>query len=140
MDIPPPRELHSQMRQSERDRAVAEFKAAKTRLLLCTDVAGRGMDVKGLEYVVLYDFPTLEMWVHRSGRVGRAGREGVVYGFFPKTMKAVAGDVVRMLEEVRERERERGVQVPRCQCFAENSNNAMKTHNEDREGSGSTIN
>ena len=66
--------LHSLMSQQERDRALADFSAAKTMLLVATDVAGRGVHVRNLPIVVNYDFPSrLQTYVHRIGRTGRLG-------------------------------------------------------------------
>lgn len=67
-EIPVHATLHSSMHQSIRTKTITNFKALKLQLLLCTDVVGRGIDVKNLGYVILYDFPGLEGWVHRSGR------------------------------------------------------------------------
>jgi len=64
----------------------------------------RGLDVKGLEYVVNYDFPgNIEQYIHRCGRVGRGsqgeGVKGVVYTYFDRKFKAVASDMLEVLEE-----------------------------------------
>ncbi|GMH61487.1 hypothetical protein TrRE_jg9365 [Triparma retinervis] len=102
--VPSHAPLHGDIRQEIRTTTLNNFRAGKFQLLLCTDVAGRGVDVKGLKYVVLYDFPTnLETWVHRSGRVGRGGNgkkgvEGVVYSFFERKWRKMAEDVKTMLE------------------------------------------
>ncbi|GMH83341.1 hypothetical protein TrVE_jg6484 [Triparma verrucosa] len=102
--IPSHSTLHSSMSQTHRTTCIKNFRALKIQILLCTDVVGRGIDINNLNYVVLYDFPTLENWVHRSGRVGRRkiGEEcsgGVVYGFFDRKFRRIAGEVVKMLEE-----------------------------------------
>ncbi len=70
--------LHGGMQQRQRDGVMARFRAAKTELLVATDVAARGLDIKQLSHVVNYDLPTsVEAYVHRIGRTGRAGRDGV---------------------------------------------------------------
>ena len=102
--IPPHAPLHGDIRQDVRTKTLSNFRAGKFQLLLCTDVAGRGVDVKGLKYCMLYDFPpSLETWVHRSGRVGRGGNgkqgvDGVVYSFFERKWRKLAPDVKTMLE------------------------------------------
>ncbi len=70
--------LHGGMLQKQRDRVMAQFRAAKTDLLVATDVAARGLDIDHLSHVVNYDVPSSpEAYVHRIGRTGRIGRNGV---------------------------------------------------------------
>ena len=71
--------LHSESSKSERENALKSFRKDQVSMLLCTDVAARGLDIKGLTTVVHYDLPrTLEQYTHRSGRTGRAGNDGTV--------------------------------------------------------------
>ncbi len=70
--------LHGGLSQDQRDRVMQRFRSKKTDLLIATDVAARGLDVKHVSHVVNYDVPAdAEAYVHRIGRTGRAGREGV---------------------------------------------------------------
>ena len=70
--------LHGGLSQDQRDRVMQKFRARKTDLLIATDVAARGLDVKHVSHVVNFDVPAdAEAYVHRIGRTGRAGREGV---------------------------------------------------------------
>lgn len=70
--------LHGGMAQEARDRVMGRLRAGTADLLVATDVAARGLDVDVLTHVVNYDVPSsVEAYVHRAGRVGRAGREGV---------------------------------------------------------------
>jgi ATP-dependent RNA helicase DeaD len=70
--------LHGGMVQKQRDRVMAQFRSAKTDLLVATDVAARGLDIAHLSHVVNYDVPSSpEVYVHRIGRTGRVGRAGV---------------------------------------------------------------
>ncbi len=70
--------LHGGLSQDQRDRVMKKFRANKTDLLVATDVAARGLDIQHVSHVVNYDVPTsTEAYVHRIGRTGRAGREGV---------------------------------------------------------------
>jgi ATP-dependent RNA helicase DeaD len=70
--------LHGGMSQEQRDRVMGRLRGGTADLLIATDVAARGLDVEQLTHVVNYDVPSsVEGYVHRMGRVGRAGREGV---------------------------------------------------------------
>src|SRR3954468_181573 len=70
--------LHGGLSQEQRDRVMKKFRANTTDLLVATDVAARGLDVQHVSHVVNYDVPSAaEAYVHRIGRTGRAGREGV---------------------------------------------------------------
>ncbi len=70
-------EIHSNLSLSRRRKALMDFKSKKERILVATDVASRGLDVKGIELVVNYNLPdNCEDYVHRIGRTGRAGHLG----------------------------------------------------------------
>jgi ATP-dependent RNA helicase DeaD len=70
--------LHGGLSQDQRDRVMKKFRANTADLLIATDVAARGLDVEHVSHVVNYDVPTsAEAYVHRIGRTGRAGRDGV---------------------------------------------------------------
>ena len=70
--------LHGGLSQEQRDRVMKRFRANTSDLLIATDVAARGLDVQHVSHVVNYDVPSAaEAYVHRIGRTGRAGREGV---------------------------------------------------------------
>ncbi len=70
--------LHGGLSQEQRDRVMKKFRANTADLLVATDVAARGLDVQHVSHVVNYDVPSAaEAYVHRIGRTGRAGREGV---------------------------------------------------------------
>jgi ATP-dependent RNA helicase DeaD len=69
--------IHGGMSQGQRDRVMQAFKAGQTELLVATDVAARGLDIPQVSHVINYDLPSsAEIYVHRIGRTGRAGREG----------------------------------------------------------------
>jgi len=71
--------LHSESNKSEREKAIKGFRKGLFPMMLSTDVAARGLDIKGLTTVVHFDLPrTLEQYTHRSGRTGRAGNDGTV--------------------------------------------------------------
>ena len=70
--------LHGGMEQRERDRVMGLFRQEKADVLVATDVAARGLDIDHISHVINYDIPTSpEVYVHRIGRTGRIGREGV---------------------------------------------------------------
>jgi ATP-dependent RNA helicase RhlE len=70
--------IHSEKTQGSRRRALQEFKDGKLQVLVATEVAARGLDIQGLDYVVNLDLPFFtEDYVHRVGRTGRAGKKGV---------------------------------------------------------------
>jgi len=70
--------LHGDKSQSERERTMRAFRDKKTNLLVCTDVASRGLDVKELTHVINYSIPReLELYVHRIGRTARSGKAGI---------------------------------------------------------------
>jgi ATP-dependent RNA helicase DeaD len=74
--------IHGDMPQSARDRVMAAFRGGQVRLLVATDVVGRGIDVSSISHIINYDIPTFcDDYVHRVGRTGRMGREGVAFTF-----------------------------------------------------------
>ncbi|HKE61253.1 MAG TPA: DEAD/DEAH box helicase [Nitrospira sp.] len=69
--------IHGGMSQLQRDRVMQAFRTGQTQLLVATDVAARGLDIPHVSHVINYDLPSsAEVYVHRIGRTGRAGREG----------------------------------------------------------------
>ena len=74
--------IHGNKSQGQRQRAIDEFKAGKTRVLVATDVAARGIDIPGVKFVYNYDLPNVpENYVHRIGRTARAGADGSAVAF-----------------------------------------------------------
>ncbi|HEX5793531.1 MAG TPA: DEAD/DEAH box helicase [Rheinheimera sp.] len=73
---------HGDKSQGARRRAIADFKSAKLQVLIATEVAARGLDIQGLDYVINFNLPYLpEDYVHRIGRTGRAGATGTAISF-----------------------------------------------------------
>merc|ERR1712151_1244752 len=92
--------LHGDKKQEERDWVLKEFKEGKSPILVATDVASRGLDVKDIKYVINYDFPKqIEDYIHRVGRTGRAGATGSSYTFFTSDKARMAKDLINVLKE-----------------------------------------
>lgn len=71
--------MHSERNKTERQKVLQDFRNGKIQYLLTTDLASRGLDIQGLDYVIQYDIPiSKESYVHRSGRTGRMRRQGTV--------------------------------------------------------------
>ena len=70
--------LHGDLTQAQRNKVMDEFREKTLQLLIATDVAARGIDVQGITHVINYELPDdVEVYTHRSGRTGRAGKTGV---------------------------------------------------------------
>ena len=93
--------LHGDRAQWERTKVIQAFKSGTLRMLIATDVAARGLDVKDVGVVVNFDMPSgtnaVEDYVHRIGRTGRAGSKGVAYTFFTHTDNKCARQLVEVL-------------------------------------------
>ncbi len=75
--------IHGDYSQAKRERVLKNFRTGRLDILVATDVAARGLDIKGVETVYNYDLPQdVESYVHRIGRTGRAGKEGLAVSFF----------------------------------------------------------
>lgn len=86
--------MHGQMPQKERDAIMEEFRSGESRVLITTDVWGRGLDVQQVSLVINYDLPlNREFYIHRIGRSGRYGRKGVAINF-------ATNDDVRILRDI----------------------------------------
>ena len=93
--------LHGDLTQAQRNKVMDEFREKTLQLLIATDVAARGIDVQGITHVINYELPDdVEVYTHRSGRTGRAGKTGVCMS------------IVHTRETGRIRQIERMVQVP----------------------------
>ncbi len=72
--------IHGDLSQESRDRIMKAFRAGSVKILVATDVVGRGIDVSGISHIINYDIPQFcDDYVHRVGRTGRMGREGVAF-------------------------------------------------------------
>ncbi|MCA0890883.1 DEAD/DEAH box helicase [Qipengyuania flava] len=78
----PANAIHGNKSQPQRERALGEFRSARTPILVATDVAARGIDIPGVSHVLNYELPNVpEQYVHRIGRTARAGRDGIAIAF-----------------------------------------------------------
>ncbi|KAL7525710.1 hypothetical protein ACHAXR_001122 [Thalassiosira sp. AJA248-18] len=92
--------IHGDKTQDARNRALSEFKDGSCPILVATDVAARGLDIPDVEVVLNYTFPlTIEDYVHRIGRTGRAGKSGISYTFFQSGDKSHAGELQQVMRQ-----------------------------------------
>jgi len=95
--------LHGDKAQNERDWVLNEFKTGKSPVMVATDVASRGIDVRGITHVINVDYPNnSEDYVHRIGRTGRAGQMGTAITLFTADNSKQARDLVTVLTEAKQ--------------------------------------
>jgi ATP-dependent RNA helicase len=88
--------MHGGMSQKEREGVMSEFRSGASRVLITTDVWGRGIDVQQVSLVINYDLPSSrEFYIHRIGRSGRFGRKGVAINFVRDEDKTALSDLER---------------------------------------------
>jgi ATP-dependent RNA helicase DeaD len=98
--------MHGDLPQSQRDRIMNAFRQRKVAYLIATDIVGRGIDVTGISHVINYDLPDdVENYVHRIGRTGRMGKDGVAISFVTpdqgRLLTAIEATIKRLLTEDR---------------------------------------
>src|SRR3954471_15165388 len=90
--------MHADKSQSQRTRALQDFKDGKTHVLVATDIAQRGLDIENISHVINYDVPQqAEDYVHRIGRTGRAAKEGDAYTFMAPDEIAMVRTIERVI-------------------------------------------
>ncbi|GGA04755.1 DEAD/DEAH box helicase [Blastomonas marina] len=90
----PSNAIHGNKSQPQRERALGEFKSAKTPILIATDVAARGIDIPGVSHVINYELPNVpEQYVHRIGRTARAGADGIAIAMCAEDERAYLKDI-----------------------------------------------
>jgi len=93
--------IHGDKSQGARERVLAEFKQGKTRALVATDVAARGIDIVDLKYVINYELPYVaEDYIHRIGRTGRAGKAGLAISLMSPNEEWLLEAVEKVLDSV----------------------------------------
>ncbi|KAK8982857.1 hypothetical protein V6N11_060177 [Hibiscus sabdariffa] len=96
--------IHGDKSQADRDYVLNQFRTGRSPVLVATDVAARGLDVKDVRVVINYDFPTgVEDYVHRIGRTGRAGATGLAYTFFGDQDSKHVSELIKVLEGANQR-------------------------------------
>ncbi|CAI2165667.1 6322_t:CDS:2 [Funneliformis geosporum] len=96
--------IHGDKSQFQRTEALNAFKDGIYPLLIATDVASRGIDIPDVEYVINYTFPlTIEDYVHRIGRTGRAGSKGISHTLFTSHDKAHSGELINVLRQANQK-------------------------------------
>ena len=92
--------VHGDKSQGARDRGLEEFKTGQVRALVATDVAARGLDIEQLQYVINYELPyNAEDYIHRIGRTGRAGKEGLAISLVSAKEKYLLEDIEKLTGE-----------------------------------------
>lgn len=92
--------IHGNKSQAARQKALGNFKAQKTRVLVATDIAARGIDVDELKYVINFDLPNeAETYVHRIGRTGRAGSDGTALSFCDTSERSYLRDIEKLISK-----------------------------------------
>lgn len=92
--------IHGDKSQQERDSVLHQFRSGRNPIMVATDVAARGLDVKHVKTVINFDFPSCcEDYVHRIGRTGRAGAKGTAYSFFTQENARQGRELIKILEQ-----------------------------------------
>lgn len=86
--------MHADMCPEERERVLRDFRCGQTRVLVCTDLLARGIDIQQVSLVINFDFPTSqESYLHRVGRSARFGRKGVAVSFLAPSQRGLMRDI-----------------------------------------------
>ena len=92
--------IHGNKSQPQRERALAEFKGGKAKILVATDIAARGIDVSGVSHVINFELPNVpEQYVHRIGRTARAGAAGVAIAYCADDEKAYLKGIEKLTKQ-----------------------------------------
>jgi ATP-dependent RNA helicase DeaD len=96
--------IHGDLSQSLRNRTMQNFRDRKFKILVATDVMGRGIDVSGISHIINYDLPEIsDDYVHRVGRTGRMGREGIAYSFISREQGKLLTDIEKRINQLLDR-------------------------------------
>jgi ATP-dependent RNA helicase SrmB len=103
--------LRGEMPQDKRMKAMENFHSGRNNILVATDVAARGIDVADISHVINFDMPrTADIYVHRIGRTGRAGKKGIAISFIEAHDVAILGKVERYIEQKLKRRVIKGIE------------------------------
>ncbi len=127
--------VHGDKSQGSRRRALADFKSAKLQVLVSTEIAARGLDIEGLDFVVNYNLPFLaEDYVHRIGRTGRAGNSGQAISFVAPEEEKAVNKIERIIGAKIKRIYKRGYEVSQRSRFIKNIAKKSKSYHENKTG------
>lgn len=120
---------HGDKSQGSRRRALADFKSAKLQVLVATEIAARGLDIEGLDFVINYNLPFLaEDYVHRIGRTGRAGNSGQAISFVSREEEQAVNRIERIIGGKIKRIFRRGYEVSERSRLIKNISKKPKTY------------
>lgn len=92
--------LHGGLSQNKREQLMEAFRQIKFQYLICTDIAARGVDVEGVTHVINYDLPSdTESYIHRVGRTGRAGQEGIAITFVSPRQRGIMVKIEKAIKQ-----------------------------------------
>jgi ATP-dependent RNA helicase RhlE len=115
--------IHGNKSQNHRQRALSNFKAGTTRVLVATDIAARGIDVDELTHVINYEVPNEpETYVHRIGRTGRAGAFGTAFTFVEEEERAYLQDIQKLIRKQIDIDKEHPYTTPNVAPVSLNGN------------------
>jgi ATP-dependent RNA helicase RhlE len=92
--------IHGNKSQNKREQALGDFKRGKSRVLVATDIASRGLDIEQVTHVVNFDLPNEpESYIHRIGRTGRAGASGIALSFCGRDERSLLNSIERLIRQ-----------------------------------------
>ena len=126
--------IHGNKSQNERQRALSNFKSRRTRVLVATDIAARGIDIDDLTHVINFDLPDVpETYVHRIGRTGRAGASGIAISFCDYEEKISLSDIQKLIGKkipiIKDHPYDVALMHPQIQNAAQQSSSSNKRRN-----------
>ena len=120
--------IHGNKSQNSRQSALHNFKTRKTRIMVATDIAARGIDIDDLTHVINYDLPNVpETYVHRIGRTGRAGASGIAISFCDYEEKMYLKDIERLISKSIPVVKEHPFDVPLMHNIAQPANQSASS-------------
>jgi ATP-dependent RNA helicase RhlE len=126
--------IHGNKSQNERQRTLQNFKNRRTRVLVATDIAARGIDIDDLTHVINFDLPNIpETYVHRIGRTGRAGASGIAISFCDYEEKISLADIQKLIAKkiliVKDHPYDVALMHPQVQTVSQQSSSFNKRRN-----------
>ena len=129
--------IHSNRSQNQRARALQDFKDGKTRVLVATDIAARGIDVEGITHVINFDFPpNAEDYIHRIGRTGLANAAGEAISFITSEDQGTLRLVERKMRKSIYRKRVTGFNISRSSNSSRSPNSSRSSNSRHKKGGG----